>query len=282
MSSAFERSVESADFVRSHAPSTPDIAVILGSGLGAWADGLDEVSFVNYSDIPGFPTSSVEGHAGRFAIGRRHGKTLIAMQGRVHLYEGYDPPEVAFPLRTMWQLGARNLIVTNAAGSLHDGLAPGDLMLIRDHINWTGKNPLAGENDTRFGTRFPDMTRAYDPELRERAHAVAEALGISLSEGVYVGMLGPTYETPAEIQMLHRLGGDTVGMSTVPEVIVARHLGMRVLGLSCVTNMGAGLGAGTLDHSEVQDTADRVHRTFVSLLDALVKDFPIAAEEDSS
>lgn len=275
MASDYERSLNSAEFIRKHTRIVPELAVILGSGLGAWADGLDDVSFIPYADIPGFPTSSVEGHAGRFAIGSRGGRNVIAMQGRVHLYEGYDASTVAHPLRTMWQLGARTLLVTNAAGSLHEGLAPGDLMLIRDHINWTGRNPLAGANDERFGTRFPDMTRAYDPALREHAHATAEDLGISLNEGVYVGMLGPTYETPAEIQMLHRLGGDTVGMSTVPEVIVARHLGIRVLGISCVTNLGAGLGDAPLDHAEVQETADRVHHTFVRLVDALIATLPL-------
>ena len=248
----------------------PEVALVLGSGLGPFAERFESPTTIDYHEIPHFPVSGVEGHEGRLVVGSIGGTACITMQGRVHYYEGYPLEVVTFPLRTMLRLGAESLIVTNAAGGLGEGLEVGDLVLIRDHINLFGNSPLRGENDARLGPRFPDMTRAYDPHLRTLAQRVATAQGHSLREGVYAGVHGPSYETPAEIEMLRRIGADLVGMSTVPEVIVANHMGARVLGISCVTNLAAGMGHEALSHDEVTVTAKRVRQTFESLLEGVL------------
>ncbi|MFT6396506.1 MAG: purine-nucleoside phosphorylase [Bradymonadia bacterium] len=266
----FEASVEAADFIRSRADRAPTIALILGSGLGAYADELEQAVKIPYSEIPNFHASTVSGHAGQLVLGRKFGLNIVAMQGRVHAYEGLGMKQVVFPLRTMWQLGARTLIVTNAAGGVNPDFKPADLMCINDHLNLTGGSPLTGPNDDRFGPRFPDMTHAYTPSLQTVAHATAAELGFTLHDGVYAGMLGPAYETPSEVRMVRALGGDAVGMSTVPEVLVASHMKMRVLGISCITNAAAGITGEALDHSEVTDVAKMVRERFIALVDGVL------------
>jgi purine-nucleoside phosphorylase len=248
----------------------PQVALVLGSGLGPFADRLDAATAIDYADIPDFPTSGVVGHRGRLVIGERAGACCVAMQGRIHTYEGYSAATVAFPVRVMIALGARVMIVTNAAGGLEPRWPPGTLMLIRDHLNLMGDHPLRGPNDDRLGTRFPDMTHAYAPELRERVRAAAATANIAIEEGVYAALSGPSYETPAEIKMLRVLGADAVGMSTAPEVIVARHMGARVIGISCITNHAAGIAPTELSHDEVTETARRVRAQFEALLDAII------------
>lgn len=262
------RAVES---VRARTPSAPRVALVLGSGLGAFADEPSDRVVIPYGEIEGMPVSKVSGHAGNLVLGTVEGLPVVAMQGRVHLYEGHDPAAVVFGTRLMVALGARTLIVTNAAGGITEGLAPGDLMGIEDHLNLTGSNCLVGENDDELGPRFVDMTEAYDRELLALADRVAGELGFSMKRGVYAGLLGPTYETPAEVRMLRTLGADAVGMSTVLEVIAARHMGARVLGISCITNIAAGLGGGPLGHDEVKETADRVRDRFVALLRGVLR-----------
>ncbi|HYL54509.1 MAG TPA: purine-nucleoside phosphorylase [Gemmatimonadales bacterium] len=222
--------------VRARTTLPPDVAIILGTGLGGLADEMDVEARIPYGDVPGFPLSTVESHAGRLLVGTLAGRCVVAMQGRVHLYEGYSPQEIAFPVRVLARLGARTLVVSNACGGMHPLWSPGDLMLIADHINLLGTNPLVGPNDDRVGPRFPDMSEPYDAELRSLARAVALALGVPLREGVYVAVTGPNLETRAEYRMLRALGADVVGMSTVPEVIIAAHMGLRVLGLSIITD----------------------------------------------
>jgi len=252
----------------------PSIALVLGSGLGDFADTLTDIVRVPYADLPGMPRSAVPGHAGKFVFGKLGERELIAMQGRAHMYEGYTASEVVMGVRLMRQLGADTLIVTNAAGGIRAGMLPGTLMILEDHLNLTGHNCLAGPNDPALGPRFPDMTAAYDPALRELAATTAERLGIRSARGVYAGLLGPTYETPAEIRMLARLGADAVGMSTVQEVIAARHMGMRVLGISCVTNLAAGLSPHELSHSEVEATALATRADFTRLLAGVIEELP--------
>lgn len=247
------------------------VGLILGSGLGAFADELEETVAIDYAAIPGFPLSTVEGHAGRLVLGRSEGVACAALQGRVHYYEGHDLATVVFPARVLVRLGASILIVTNAAGGIGEGLRPGSLMLLRDFVNLMGANPLRGANDPALGPRFPDMTRAFDPGLRRLARSVAVRMGLDLVDGVYAAVAGPSYETPAEIEMLARLGADAVGMSTVPETIAAHHLGARVLGLSCITNMAAGRSDQALSHDEVTETAGRVRGTFVALLRGILR-----------
>ena len=248
------------------------IGIILGCGLGEYAKALQNAKSMPYADIPGFPESTVPGHAGVWHSGLLHGKSVCMMQGRFHAYEGYDLGEVTLPVRVMSLLGVKTLIVTNAAGGVNLDFQPGDLMQITDFINLSGRNPLRGANLDEFGPRFPDMTCAYDRSLAALAHQKAEALGIKLQKGVYCWMNGPCFETPAEIRMARILGADAVGMSTVPETIVARHCGMRVLGLSCITNMAAGVFDVPLDHGEVMATGERVKDTFRALIDAVVGD----------
>ncbi len=248
----------------------PRVGLVLGSGLGPFADQLDDRIAIDYGEIPHFPVSKIVGHAGKLVFGQAGGVDCVAMQGRVHYYEGHDLATVTFPTRTLVRLGADILIITNAAGGISNQLEVGKLMLIRDHLNLVGANPLRGFNDERLGPRFPDMTEAYASELRDVARSAAEPLAIDLAEGVYVGLAGPTYETPAEIEMLRRLGGDAVGMSTVPEVIVANHMKARVLGISCITNMAAGTEP-ELSHDDVTETAKLVKSTFIALLTGILQ-----------
>lgn len=259
---------EAAGAVRSRAPQAPQVGVVLGSGLGSWADTLEDAVRIPYAEIPHVPTSNVVGHAGNLVVGRvPGGKTRIAcLQGRVHAYEGHALDRVVFGVRLLAKLGCRAVLLTNAAGGVRRGFAAGDLMLIRDHLNLMGRNPLVGPNDDRLGPRFPDMTQAYDLELCELARAAARAAGVSLQEGVYAGLLGPTYETPAEIEMMRRIGADAVGMSTVPEVIALRHMGVPCGAVSCITNMAAGMTGNLLDHSEVEATAKASRERFIALL----------------
>lgn len=248
-----------------------DIGVILGSGLGDYAEALEDAVKLPYSEIPGFPRSTVAGHAGMWCCGTLYGKRVVMMQGRFHYYEGYGMKDVTLPVRVMQKIGVKTLIVTNAAGGVNLGYHPGELMVIGDMFSMTAQNPLIGPNLDAFGPRFPDMSCAFDKELRALAHECANEQGFALREGVYAQMTGPTYETPAEIRMLRTLGADAVGMSTVPEVIVARHGGMRVLGISCITNMAAGILDQPLDHAEVTETANRVKGQFRNLLDRIIE-----------
>lgn len=256
-----------ADRFRTAAPVAP-VGVVLGSGLGAVADAVVEQGgqAISFGEIPHFPTSSVEGHKGRLVLGTVGGVSVLLMQGRVHRYEGYSASSVVFPVRVLHALGIKKLVVTNAAGGFGDGFSAGDLMLIEDHLNLTGDNPLLGKNDPRFGARFPDMSEAYSRRLRSLALEVAAQRGLRLQTGVYAGLLGPSYETPAEIRMLKTLGASAVGMSTVHEVIAASHLGLEVLGISCITNLAAGLSGNKLSHDEVKDTAVSVEAAFSGLI----------------
>jgi purine-nucleoside phosphorylase len=270
VTSLYDRVEVAASTVRQLVAQPPQIGLILGSGLGGYADKLANAKSINYADIPHFPRSHVQGHAGKLVLGTRNGARCVAMQGRVHMYEGHDAATVAFPARVLIALGAKVLIITNAAGGLEPSWPPGTLMLIRDHIDMLRDHALRGPNDDRLGTRFPDMTRAYAPELRELARAAAAQAKITLAEGVYVAMPGPTYETPAEVQMLQKLGAQATGMSTVPEVVVAAHMKARVIGISCITNHAAGITGHALSHDEVTETAKRVQATFETLLDGII------------
>lgn len=256
--------------VRAKVNTPPQVGLILGSGLGAFADKLGNATRIDYAEIPGFPQSKVAGHKGCLVLGERAGAHCVAMQGRVHMYEGHSAATVAFPARVLVALGAKVLIITNAAGGLNPAWKPGTLMLIRDHIDMLRDHPLRGPNDDRLGPRFPDMTHAYAADLRLLAKEAAAAASVTLEEGVYVAMPGPTYETPAEVRMLQTLGADATGMSTVPEVVVARHMGAQVIGISCITNHAAGITGQELSHVEVTETAARVRATFETLLDAIL------------
>jgi purine-nucleoside phosphorylase len=246
------------------------VAIILGSGLGAFADSLQEARSMPFSDLPGFPQATVQGHKGRFVAGTLAGCPVLALQGRLHGYEGHDAATVSFPARLLGALGARALLVTNAAGGCNPAFAAGDLMRITDHINLTGRNPLIGPNEDRLGPRFPDLSHAYDPRLAQALEEAAKATNQELRAGVYLQMNGPSYETPAEIRMARILGADAVGMSTVPEVIVAAQMGLPVCGISCITNLAAGIAQHTLSHEEVMDVARAVEGRFLALLTALV------------
>jgi purine-nucleoside phosphorylase len=248
----------------------PEIAVVLGSGLGALAESLTDSVVIPYADIPNFPRSTAVGHAGRLVIGKSGDVTVAAMQGRVHPYEGYSSREAAFPVRVLGRLGICSLVITNAAGGINPAYRQGTLVVLCDHINLQGNNPLNGPNDDRFGPRFPDMSEAYSRSYRQIALDAARELGMELREGVYAALPGPSYETPAEIRYLRTIGADLVGMSTVPEVIVARHMGIAVLGISCVTNLAAGLSEGKIDHEEVLETGKRVSTTLLALLKAIL------------
>lgn len=244
----------------------PKVGLILGSGLGDLADEIENEVRIKYTDIPHFPLSTVPGHAGQLVIGKLHGADVLAMQGRFHFYEGYSMKEVTFPVRVMKGLGVDTLIVTNACGGMNPAFSPGDLMIIDDHLNMTGTNPLIGTNEESLGPRFPDMSCAYNPELIAHAEACAERLDIELQKGVYAGITGPSFMTPAELKMLRTLGADAVGMSTVPEVIVANHTGIRVLGISCVTDMAIADELEPLTHEQVVETADRTKPKFIRLV----------------
>ncbi|WP_301358511.1 purine-nucleoside phosphorylase [Enterococcus spodopteracolus] len=256
---------ETTAFIKSKGVGTIDFGMILGSGLGELAEEIEEAIVIPYDKIPFFPTSTVVGHAGQLVYGTLSGKKVLAMQGRFHFYEGHSIQTVTYPVRVMAALGAHSVVVTNACGGVNESFAPGDLMLITDHINFTGQNPLIGPNDEEMGPRFPDMSEAYTKAYREMAKAAATSLDVELKEGVYMGYSGPTYETPAEIRMSRVMGADAVGMSTVPEVIVAAHSGLKVLGISCITNLAAGMQAN-LNHEEVVETTERVKQTFKSLI----------------
>lgn len=262
---------QSADYILNQSKYKPEIGLILGSGLGSLADTIEDAEYYNYDSIPNFPVSTVEGHEGRLVIGKLSGKVVVAMQGRFHFYEGYSMQEVTFPVRVMKLLGVEKLIVTNAAGSVNTNYKPGDLMLITDHINFSGSNPLIGENLKDFGPRFPDMSESYKKDLREIAKKAASNLNIELKEGVYMMFSGPTYETPAEIKMARTFGADAVGMSTVPETIIANHCGIKTLGISCLTNMAAGILDQPLNHEEVIETSTRVKADFLKLMNSLIE-----------
>ena len=268
--SDYARAERAAKFILSKTKLRPQIALVLGSGLGAFADELTDATRIPYEKIPGFPRSTAVGHAGRLVIGKAGNVAVAAMQGRVHFYEGYSEQEVVFPMRVFGRMGIRSAILTNAAGGINLEFKQGALVVIRDHINLQGTNPLIGPNDERFGLRFPDMTTAYWQPYREIALAEAKRQGIEVSEGVYAALSGPSYETPAEIRYLRTIGADLVGMSTVPEVIVARHMGIRVLGISCVTNMAAGILDQPINHLEVLETGERVKGQFIALLRAVL------------
>ncbi|MGB8062506.1 MAG: purine-nucleoside phosphorylase [Candidatus Sulfotelmatobacter sp.] len=270
MPDQFALSESAAQLILKRTPLRPRIGLVLGSGLGAFADSLSDAARVPYADIPSFPQSTAIGHAGRVVIGNAGNVPVAAMQGRVHQYEGYSPQEITFPIRVFARMGIKALILTNAAGGINVGYSQGALVLIRDHINLQGTNPLVGANDDRFGVRFPDMTQAYSHAFREIAREEAARQSLMLHEGVYAALLGPSYETPAEIEYLRRIGADLVGMSTVAEVIAARHMGLNVLAISCVTNMAAGILDQPLSHAEVMETGERVKSTFESLLRAVL------------
>jgi purine-nucleoside phosphorylase len=264
---AFTELEEAAAAVRARLDDkAPDVGVVLGSGLGSWADSLGGVVKIPYADIPHMASSRVVGHAGNLCIGGSGAARVACLQGRVHLYEGYEPERVVFGVRLLAKLGCKAVVLTNAAGGIDASFSPGDLMLLTDHLNMTGKNPLAGVNDDRLGPRFPDMTTAYDLELRALAIEAAAEVRVPLHRGVYAAMLGPTYETPAEIGMLRALGASAVGMSTVPEVIALRHMGVRAAAISCITNLAAGLSPTNLDHAEVEATAKKSRARFVALV----------------
>lgn len=253
--SVVERLDETVRAVRAKVSLAPRVGVVLGSGLGAFADGMTELVKVPYETLPHLPASKVVGHAGNLCFGHVDDVPVVCMQGRVHMYEGHPLWQVVHGVRTMARLGVSCVLITNAAGGVEAGWAAGDLMIVSDHLNLTGMHPLLGPNEDALGTRFPDMTNAYDPVLREQLREVSKAEGLPLREGVYAALSGPSYETPAEIRMLRILGAQAIGMSTVPEVIALRHMRVRTAALSCITNMAAGLGAGELDHKEVEETA---------------------------
>lgn len=254
--------MESYEYVKTRLDEIPEIGIILGSGLGELAEIIEEKVIIKYCDVPNMPISTVKGHAGQFVAGRLNGKNVMVMQGRFHYYEGNSMELLALPVYIMKNLGIKTLIVTNAAGGINTDFVPGDLMIIKDHINFAFDNPLRGRNDEKVGPRFPDMSNAYDKELISMAKEVSQQYGIGAKEGVYLMMTGPNYETPAEIRMARILGGDAVGMSTVPEVIAASHCSIKVLGISCITNMAAGVQDKPLNHAEVMGTSNRVKDKF--------------------
>ncbi len=265
---------EAAAYVREKLADTPAVGLILGSGLGVLAEEINNPVTIPYQDIPHFPESTVAGHKGQLAAGDLKGKQVIAMQGRFHYYEGYSMKQVTFPVRVMKELGIESIVITNAAGGINEQFNPGDLMLITDHINNMGDNPLLGPNDEALGERFPDMSQVYDATYLQHARDCATKLDITVQEGVYTGNTGPAYETPAEVRMLRTLGGDAVGMSTVPEVITAGHAGMRVLGISCIANMAAGMLDQPLTHTEVIETTEKVRGEFLRLVSEIIRTLP--------
>ena len=260
-----------AQYIQNVRHFVPKVGMVLGSGLGTFVERVQDVVIIPYGEIPFFHKTSVEGHQGRLILGFIENVPVVILQGRLHAYEGHEMDEIVFSVRTLATLGAETLILTNAAGGINKEFSPGDLVLIKDHINLMGKNPLLGPNIDELGPRFPDMTEAYSPEIREHFHQVAKENNIVLKEGIYCSVLGPTYETPAEINMISVLGGDMVGMSTVPEAIAANHLGLKVAGISCITNMAAGLSNEKLNHDDIKDEALRVMGKFSDLLTRTIK-----------
>lgn len=271
METVVEKLQTAASFIKSKITDIPNIGIVLGSGLGDFADSLEDKVEIPYSEIPGFHQTTVLGHAGKLVVGKIEGVNVAVMQGRIHAYEGHSMEEVVHPDRVLGMMGVKTLVLTNAAGGVNANYHPGQLILIKDHINFTGKNPLIGPNLDELGTRFPDMSFAWDPNLREIAKKAASDIGYDLQEGVYVGVLGPTYETPSEVRMFGMLGGDMVGMSTVAENIAAVHMGMKVMGISCVTNMAAGIEKGELKHEDIKDQAAQVMTKFCDILKSVVK-----------
>lgn len=266
----YKKIKESAEYIRGIIKETPQIGAILGSGLGAMADNLEEKVIIKYEDVPNMPASTVHGHAGQFVFGKLRGKNVVCMQGRFHYYEGHPMERLGMPVNIMKELGVESILVTNAAGGVNTEYVPGDLMIIRDHINFAFNNPLMGKNEEEIGPRFPDMSDPYDKDLRKLAKECAAEIGIEIKEGVYAMMTGPAYETPAEIKMLRILGADAVGMSTVPEVISAKHCGLKVIGISCITNMAAGILEQPLNHEEVIETSAKVRKEFIQLVGEIV------------
>jgi purine-nucleoside phosphorylase len=271
MSDQFALAQRAAEFLRGRVPAIPTVAIVLGSGLGRFSQALQDSLTIAYDDIPHWPASAVVGHAGKLVIGSIAGQRVAALSGRAHFYEGHPMSVVTFATRVLGVLGVRTLVLTNAAGGINVNFKPGTLMVIDDHINLMGTNPLVGSNDDRFGPRFPDMTEVYSKRLRQAADQAAEARGVAVSHGVYVALHGPSYETPAEIRYLRGVGADAVGMSTVPEAIVGRHMGMEVLGISCITNAAAGVLPQPLAHDEVMEVARRVADKFSNLLEGIVE-----------
>ena len=267
----YDKIKKATEYISELIEDKPEIGLILGSGLGVIAENIENPVKIKYSDIPEFPVSTVQGHAGELVIGKLEGKNVIAMQGRFHYYEGYPQNVIAIPVRVMKELGIDKIIVTNASGGVNKDFKAGDLMLIKDHINFSGSNPLIGANDERIGTRFPDMSDAYNKGYRELAKDTAEKLGIDLKEGVYMFFSGPNYETPAEVRMAGLLGADAVGMSTVPEVIAARHCGIKVIGISCISNMAAGISKTGLNHKEVIEVTEKIKINFIELVSSIIK-----------
>ena len=267
---SFEQASEAAALILSKTELRPSIAIVLGSGLGGFASQLENPTAIPFAEIPHFPQSTVPGHSGRLLIGTLQGIPIAVMQGRVHAYEGYTPHQVTFPVRVLGRMGIKTLLLTNAAGGIRESLHQGQLVLLSDHINFTGYNPVAGPNDDRFGPRFFDMSEAYSKKLRALAKEAANEEGYELEEGVYLSLLGPSFETPAEIRAFRTLGADLVGMSTVQETIAARHMGLGVLGISCVTNMAAGIQIQPLNHEEVMETGKRVEAKLAALLTRLL------------
>lgn len=266
----YEDVKEAAEYVRGRITTVPDLAIVLGSGLGDFAGTLGDAVSMPYGELPHWPASRVIGHEGRLVVGTIGGRTIAALSGRCHVYEGHDLKTVTFAVRVLGLLGVKTLVLTNAAGGINTGFSQGALMVIDDHINLMGDNPLVGANDERFGVRFPDMSEVYSKRLRAVADEAGKAVGVTLPHGVYVGLLGPSYETPAEIRYLRTIGADAVGMSTVPEAIAARHMKIDVLGISCITNMAAGVLPFPLDHTEVMETAARVRGQFIALLTEVI------------
>jgi purine-nucleoside phosphorylase len=266
----YDQAKEAADAIKSRVREVPRIAIVLGSGLGGFADSLGEAVSVPYAQLPHWPASHVIGHAGKLVVGTAKDRMIAALAGRSHAYEGHDLRVVTFAVRALGLLGVKTLILTNAAGGVNTGFAAGALMVIDDHINLIGSNPLVGPNDDRFGARFPDMSEVYSTRLRTIADEAARAMQMPLPHGVYAALLGPSYETPAEIRYLRTIGADAVGMSTVPEAIAARHMGLEVLGLSCISNMAAGVLPQPLDHAEVMETTRRVRGQFIALLEGII------------
>jgi purine-nucleoside phosphorylase len=271
VSSIWDRVEEAAAAVRARCGALPETAIVLGSGLGDFADTLTDAIATPYGDLPHWPASRVVGHAGRLVIGTVAGKRVAALSGRVHFYEGHDLSTVVFPTRVMGRLGVKRIILTNAAGGINTRLSPGALMIIDDHINMLGSNPLIGMYDERLGPRFPDMSEVYSAHLRTIADSAAKATGVAVSHGIYVAVHGPSYETPAEIRFFRTMGADAIGMSTVPEAIAARHMGIEVLGISCITNMAAGVLPQAIVHTDVVETAHRVRGSFIALLGGIIE-----------
>jgi purine-nucleoside phosphorylase len=269
----FERAEAAAEVIRRRSGAPPETAVVLGSGLGAFADALVDAVSIPYADLPEWPASTVAGHAGRLVVGAVAGRRVAALAGRAHLYEGHDAATVVFAIRVLGRLGVNRLVLTNAAGAVNVTFTPGSLMIIDDHLNLLGTSPLTGENDERFGPRFPDLSEVYSTRLRQVADDAARARGVAVVHGVYAACPGPSYETPAEIRYLRAIGADAVGMSTVPEAIAARHMGIEVLGLSCITNMAAGVLPQPLAHADVIEAASRARGAFTALLEESIGRF---------